>query len=400
MHRYILIAVLTALPVVLWAALPLASDAAPDPGELQQRIDRTRDAVNRRHARERVLTSDIASYTERISALQDQITTVASRRANLQRDLDEAQSQLRGIRVRLLTQRARLSRLRVRLAHTRDALAARLVELYKAGRPDLITLVLRSADFSDLLERTELLRRISDQDAQVVNAVGDARDQTRAATARLADLQTTAQRVTASIRTRRDRVAVLEGTLARHRSSLSAARSGKQRLLSSVRVDRRELQSQLVALERENTRVQAALARTAQPASTPTGSPTTPQPSSSGLIWPVTGTITSPFGPRWGRLHAGIDIGAPEGTPIKAAAAGSVVIAGWQGGYGNYTCIQHAGALSTCYAHQSQIATSVGATVTQGQLIGYVGNTGASFGAHLHFETRVSGTPVDPFGYL
>jgi murein DD-endopeptidase MepM/ murein hydrolase activator NlpD len=279
-------------------------------------------------------------------------------------------------------------------------LAVRLVEIYKAGRPDLISLVLKSSDFSDLLERAELLRRISDQDARVVNAVGDARDQTRAATVRLAGLQTAAQRVAASIKTRRDRVAGLQGTLSRHRSSLSAARSGKQRLLSSVRADRRELQSQLAALERENTRVQATLARAAQPPSTSAGAPPTPEPSSSGLIWPVTGTITSPFGPRWGRLHAGIDIAAPEGTPIKAAAAGTVVIAGWQGGYGNYTCVQHAGALSTCYAHQSQIATSNGATVTQGQVIGYVGNTGASFGAHLHFETRTSGTPVDPFGYL
>jgi len=122
--------------------------------------------------------------------------------------------------------------------------------------------------------------------------------------------------------------------------------------------------------------------------------------SSGALIWPINGALTSPFGPRWGRLHAGIDVAAAEGTPIRAAASGSVVIAGWTGGYGNYTCIQHSGALSTCYAHQSRIGTSVGAQVSQGQVIGYVGNTGNSFGAHLHFETRTSGTPVDPMGYL
>jgi murein DD-endopeptidase MepM/ murein hydrolase activator NlpD len=124
------------------------------------------------------------------------------------------------------------------------------------------------------------------------------------------------------------------------------------------------------------------------------------RPGSSGLIWPVNGPLTSPFGMRWGRLHAGVDISAPTGTPIRAAASGRVVLLGWTGGYGNYTCVQHGGSLSTCYAHQVRYGTSMGASVSQGQVIGYVGNTGNSFGAHLHFETRVNGTPVNPAGYL
>ncbi len=118
------------------------------------------------------------------------------------------------------------------------------------------------------------------------------------------------------------------------------------------------------------------------------------------LIYPVNGTFTSPFGFRWGRLHAGIDIAAPVGTPIRAADSGTVALAGYTGGYGNYTCIQHGGSLSTCYGHQSSISTSVGASVSQGQVIGAVGNTGNSTGPHLHFETRVNGSPVDPMGYL
>jgi murein DD-endopeptidase MepM/ murein hydrolase activator NlpD len=103
---------------------------------------------------------------------------------------------------------------------------------------------------------------------------------------------------------------------------------------------------------------------------------------------------------RWGRLHAGIDIAVPAGTPIRAAASGRVALAGWNGGYGNYTCIQHSGAIATCYAHQSSIGVSVGQSVTQGQVIGAVGCTGHCFGDHLHFEVRVNGTPVDPLGYL
>jgi murein DD-endopeptidase MepM/ murein hydrolase activator NlpD len=118
------------------------------------------------------------------------------------------------------------------------------------------------------------------------------------------------------------------------------------------------------------------------------------------LIWPIRGSVTSPFGMRWGRLHAGIDIGAATGTPIHAAANGRVILMAPTGGYGNYTCVKHAGPVSTCYAHQSRFGTSVGASVRQGDVIGFVGNTGHSFGSHLHFEVRIDGRPVDPRGYL
>jgi murein DD-endopeptidase MepM/ murein hydrolase activator NlpD len=119
------------------------------------------------------------------------------------------------------------------------------------------------------------------------------------------------------------------------------------------------------------------------------------------IRWPTSQrSISSPYGQRWGRLHAGIDISAPEGTPIRAADSGRVVLAAWTGGYGNYTCVSHGGALSTCYAHQSRYGTSAGASVSKGQVIGFVGNTGHSFGAHLHFEVRINGSPVDPMGYL
>jgi murein DD-endopeptidase MepM/ murein hydrolase activator NlpD len=118
------------------------------------------------------------------------------------------------------------------------------------------------------------------------------------------------------------------------------------------------------------------------------------------LAWPLSGPMTSPFGERWGRLHAGVDIAAAGGTPIRAAASGRVALAGWQGGYGLYTCIRHTTTLSTCYAHQSRLGTTAGAVVRQGQVIGFVGNTGHSFGEHLHFETWVNGEPVDPMRFL
>ncbi len=117
------------------------------------------------------------------------------------------------------------------------------------------------------------------------------------------------------------------------------------------------------------------------------------------------GPITSPFGPRClsngdCANHPGIDIGVPSGTPIHAAAAGTVIIAGWVDGYGNLVAIDHGNGLSTLYAHQSRLGVSVGQSVGQGAVVGYSGCTGYCFGPHLHFEVRVNGDPVDPMGYL
>ena len=103
---------------------------------------------------------------------------------------------------------------------------------------------------------------------------------------------------------------------------------------------------------------------------------------------------------RWGRMHEGIDIGVPEGTPIHAAAAGTVIYAGWESGYGNLVVLDNGGNVATAYAHQSRLAVSMGQPVTQGDVIGYSGCTGHCLGPHLHFEVRINGSPVDPLGYL
>jgi murein DD-endopeptidase MepM/ murein hydrolase activator NlpD len=95
-------------------------------------------------------------------------------------------------------------------------------------------------------------------------------------------------------------------------------------------------------------------------------------------------------------MHEGIDIGAPTGTPILAAASGTILYCGWESGYGNLTVIDHGGNLATAYGHQSSIAVSCGQQVSQGQVIGYVGSTGHSTGPHLHFEVRLHGLPIDP----
>lgn len=126
--------------------------------------------------------------------------------------------------------------------------------------------------------------------------------------------------------------------------------------------------------------------------------------------WPVTGPITQPFGPTdvveepaygsYAHFHTGIDVAVPQGTQVKATAAGTIVIAGWDGGYGNLVAIDHGHGITTYYGHNSQLLVSVGQQVNAGQVISLSGSTGNSTGPHVHYEVRVNGTPVDPAPYM
>ena len=121
-----------------------------------------------------------------------------------------------------------------------------------------------------------------------------------------------------------------------------------------------------------------------------------------GFSWPAAGKLTSRFGRRWGRMHKGIDIAGPVGTPINAAADGTVISAGWNsGGYGNLVELKHSDGTTTRYGHNSRLSVSVGQTVRQGQQLAEMGSTGHSTGSHLHFEIRpTGGTAVNPIAHL
>lgn len=384
-----LIIALVAVPFVVWLLLPVASNGQ----QLQRKIEQKQSQIEAKKRRERSLTSTIEGYSRRINTLQGDISTLQNRQVKIEADLANKRAELSRLQEELRKERARLTRLRARLAESRAALKDRLVYLYKADEPDLVTVILESEGFADLITRTEFMQRVSQQDARILDRVVKAKAEATATEKRLDRFETRQRKVTKIVSQRRLEVLAIKNRLVDRREQFEATRSDKRQALVSTRTSRKKLESHLVSLQKEEQRIQARLA----------GFSSAPGPirrGSGSMIWPVGGTFTSPFGQRWGRLHAGIDIAAPVGTPIRAAESGKVVLASWTGGYGNYTCIQHGGALSTCYAHQVRYGTSVGANVSKGDVIGYVGNTGNSTGAHLHFETRVGGNPVDPMGYL
>jgi murein DD-endopeptidase MepM/ murein hydrolase activator NlpD len=378
------------LAVMAFLVLPMPGSSAP----LTSRIEQKKEQIQRHKAKEGVLSTTIQGYSSRIDAVQGQISATERRLNQVQNSLDQQKEKLLAVRNRLEAARDRLERLRSRLATARTVLAKRLVEIYKADAPDALTVILESDGFGDLLERAEFLKRISDQDREITDQVRGLRDKAKDQAVQLADLEEQEQVVAERILRERDQVAAVENQLVGARDQLASARTDRRGALAQVRGSRVALEGDLAALEKEQARVQAALQGAGQTFDGPV------RQGSGALVWPVNGPVVSPFGMRWGRLHAGIDIAVPSGTAIHAADGGRVVLMGWVGGYGNYTCIQHTASMSTCYGHQSSFATSNGASVSQGQVIGYSDCTGHCFGPHLHFEVRINGAPVDPMGYL
>jgi murein DD-endopeptidase MepM/ murein hydrolase activator NlpD len=377
-----------AMALAAFLLLPFPGQSAP----IGEKIDKKRNEIDQAKAKEGVLSTTIQRFSTRIDSLQGQIRATRGQLERAQRSLDRQKAELLAVRNRLEVARDRLERLRRQLATARDVLAERLVEIYKSDTPDALTVVLESDGFADLLERAEFLERISDQDRAITDRVRGLRDQAQDQATELASLEQREQLAAERILQQRDQIASAQTHLVSSRDELASARAGKRTVLADVRNSRHRAEEDLASLEAQQARVQAALQGAPDPGPIKHGS--------GRLIWPVNGPVVSPFGMRWGRLHAGIDIAVPSGTPIHAADSGRVVLMGYVGGYGNYTCIQHTASFSTCYAHQQSFATSMGANVSQGQVIGYTDCTGHCFGPHLHFETRVNGAAVDPMGYL
>ena len=390
MTRLRLLAAALATPLVLWLFVPVLSDGQ----SIGTKIERKQSQIQEKKDQEGVLTSTIQGYSQRIGALQGDIDTLTTRQVRVETDLAAKREELQKLQDELRRERIRLTQLRARLAEARAVLSDRLVALYKADKPDVVSVILESDGFADLLERAEFMERVSDQDGRIINDVRDAKEESVAAEKRLDGLEARQSEVTAIVAKRAAEIREIKDGLVSRQNGLQEVRADKHQTLVSVRSDRHELETNLASLEKEQAKIAARLAGVnVQPAGSV-------RHGSGRFIWPVNGTFTSPFGYRWGRLHAGIDIAVPEGTPIRAADGGTVAIAGWTGGYGNYTCVNHGGGVSTCYGHQSRIAVSVGQSVSQGQVIGYSGNTGNSTGPHVHFEVRIGGNPVDPMGYL
>jgi murein DD-endopeptidase MepM/ murein hydrolase activator NlpD len=377
-----------------------AGPAAGDPGVEKARVDselgRLRNHAEDAERRAGVLTDELGAVAGRVRELQAGVAAQQARLGVLEGQLSSARARLASLDKTIVVQTARLASLRGEYEVALARLERRVRELYMTDGPDVLSFVLGTSSFVDLLDNLELLGRIGRQDEVIAarvkasrDGVADARRRTRIARKEAARVETAVAVATAEQRG-------VVSRLVASRDALVAARSEKSAALASIQEDRESVLEEITALEQQSAEL-AARIRAAQQASAPVVVP----PSGNGLLaWPVSGPVTSGFGPRWGRMHEGIDIAVPLGTPVRAAAAGTVIYAGWLGGYGNLVVVDHGGGLSTAYAHNSSFGSSVGQAVAAGQVVSYSGSTGNSSGPHVHFEVRINGSAVDPLGYL
>jgi len=386
---------LAALLAVAAALLVLLAAGTASADELESKLDSTEAKLSEARERSGVLTTTISHYKDRIERLTGEVAALRTREAAVEARLEAKQAELDRAVADLDTAKKHLAVVRARLERALVALRDRLVAIYETGTPDVLSVIVGADGYDDLIGRTEYLNHIRGMDEAIVGRVRDLRDQVKSTVFRL---RTAKNRIEAA----RDAIAAEERALSsaraaveRRQSALVAARGQRVAALEKIRGTEEELHGEVAEIQAE------LAARLGEAASAPL--PAGPIRYGSGqLIWPVDGPVVSTFGMRWGRMHEGIDIAVPAGTPIRAAAAGSVVLVQSEaesGGYGNFTCLDHGGGLQTCYAHQSSFAVTSG-SVSQGDVIGYVGCTGHCFGDHLHFEVRVGGAPTDPLGYL
>ena len=392
---------LVAAAVVVLASLLAAGAAVGDPGTEKARVDgrlgglREKAADQQRQAG--VLTSQLSAAAEQVRDLQAGVDAQRARLAVLEGTLATSRTRLASLERTVAAQTARLTRLRGQYDIALRRLERRVRDLYMTDGPDALSFVLGTASFADLIDNLDLLGRIGRQDEKIAARVKHARDGLADARRRTTVARAEAVRVEAAAESATSEQRGLVSRLVASRDELAAAQREKHSTLASIQSDRSNVLAEIEDLEAQSEAL-AARIRAAQQQSSASNAPVV---SGSGqLSWPVSGPVTSSFGVRWGRMHEGIDIAVGQGTPVRAAAAGTVIYAGWMEGYGNLVAIDHGNGLSTAYGHNSSLASSVGQSVSAGQVIAYSGSTGHSTGPHVHFEVRVNGAPVDPLGYL
>lgn len=364
--------------------------------EIQRQIDDLTSQIDQAQNRRGGVVDELVRARDRVTEVLGQLADAEEAVARVERAIADQEAELAELQGQIDLLTGEIAQTRQALVQSRQQLETQAVALYMSAASG------SGAAFMAFESTTEA--------AIGLTYSGDVLEATEAAIGQFLALQNEEQRQQDAIDQKAESVEGLLVELGVERELRDAERArvdglrqqaeadviAAEQLLARINADIAAFEDHMAGLEAESARIEAEI-RAAQAAG---------GTSPGALGWPVAGSVTSPFGYRTHpilgttRLHAGIDIGAASGSPISAAESGRVILAGPSGGYGNAVVIDHGGGLSTLYAHQSSIAVAAGQQVARGDLVGYVGCTGLCTGAHLHFETRENGSPVDPMKYL
>ena len=364
------------------------SDLADKEREYQAQLDEAKSDIKDKEAYSKTLMSQVETLNEEISAYNNEISALNDSISEKQAAVDKANKDIEG---------------------QMNALKKRLRAIYMAGETSDLEIILGAKDFSDFLDKVELVKTLSDYDKELIGKIQNRLDKVSGEKEALEGEKDELEEAESQLQSKQDKLNDLLAENEEVLAGLYQPKSDAESLLADAEAQENEIQGQLNAyyesLKQQDEDDNAG-------SSEGNGNVPEVNPSGSGYTWPTPGYygVISPFGEDRGYSHMGIDISAPMGATVVAAEGGIVIASnnscthnfgksgscGCGGGFGNYVMIDHGGGRSTTYGHLTSANVSAGQSVNKGQIIGSVGSTGWSTGAHLHFETRLSGGAYNP----
>ena len=358
--------VLTILATLL---IPTAASIAAGDSELERKKERREQLQAEIDQRE----AEAGSLEDEAQALNKNMVVLRAEIAKLDKEIAEIESQVR-------TAQARIDSLQSEIDKIQKVATRQAVSLYKSGATETLDALLNARSLTELDNRVEMLGVAAQENTGALVQFGRLQVEIEAAHQDLYDKKEELEGVRGEqekyYATLNEQHAKLQEKIAQIEAQLGEKYALEDHLDADIRAMEQKI------LEKTTLHSVAVLGKSTQ-----------------GYIWPLNGNITSYYGPRWGRMHTGIDIDGTTGQPIVASNSGTVILASSYSGYGNAVIIDHGG-VQTLYAHLSSFNVSNGEQVSQGEIVGAVGCTGSCTGDHLHFEVRVNGSPVDPLNYL
>lgn len=352
----------------------LADDLEDQLADLQRQAEEQQAKTNEASAK-------VENVSERLRQIQEELRVATA-------EYKEVKGQLDSVEDKISDNTELLQKTEADLKVKNKKLQQRVRDIYINGQISYVDVLFGAKDFADLMTRMDVLKRIIKHDYDLIMKVKEEK--------------ATVENTRAQLEKDKAEAEVLVADAQAKKAKVEDKESEQQVLLDQAVYDRDTSERMYEEIMAASQEVANMIRRSQMSSAGYSGAPA----GAGGMIWPISGPITSEFGwrthPIFGtaRFHSGLDIGGDYGMPIYAAAGGTVIYAGWISGYGNAVIIDHGGGVTTLYGHNDSLNVSEGENVAQGQVIAMCGSTGNSTGPHCHFEVRENGEPVSPYGYL
>lgn len=373
-----IILVVVLLLVTAGSGYAFAESNSSKLGTVNSKLKEAKSELEEGEQKSNELVSQISDLNTQIQSVESEISALDTQIENTQADITQSEADLQAKQEELDNQN--------------DSLGKRLRAMYKNGETSILEILLGSSSLDEFMTNVDMVQRIYSNDVDVLENIQTQYDAIEEERERLVTLK--------------NQLSTQENEQKTKKSDLESKKSEVETLQSQVESDNDALEAQIDELNKEANELTALIQQ--EQRSQTASSSTTSKYTGGVFTWPCPGNyrISSYYGYRihpilhTRKLHTGLDIPATTGTPIVAAADGTVIMSKYYSGYGNCIMVDHGGGLVSVYGHCSALKASVGQSVTRGQTIALVGSTGQSTGPHLHFEVRVNGQRTSPLAYL